>query len=508
MENKCSKSKIFVNERIFSDNFEVAIDADFTLPDYCPDVSKIFKCQSEGRIISKSVNGKTVTLDGIVILNLIYCDKNSRLYNYVYEYPFSKSVELNNETIESIICAKIKIDYINCRAVTGRKIDIHGAAGIFLRVMRKRPCEVLSDYQDNTVELKKDSTVVITPMGYCEKYITIEEDIPLNAPANISNIIRNDANIDLYECKIIKDKAIIKGNVCISLLYCVAENNKPQSLKCNIPFSQILDVEGINETCESDIKCEIANFEIKTEHSQTGECKAFGIVLKLLISCEGYCQNETPVILDAFSRRNNAEIKNEIVNFDRIIENIHENQVFKANLRLDDEIESVVDLWTKIKSVNVHFEDNVMTVFGILSASAVLCGEDHNTYYCEKPLEFEYKYSVDGASNLYSDPEVNIIDCSYTITDSKTIELRVNLSIKAVVYEQVKLSVITDLLVDKSSPKAYKKSSAMTIYFPCENECVWDIARTYNASVDEIMKINELSSDKLKSGMMLIVPVV
>ena len=54
MEQKVLKTNVYVNETIFSDNSEVAIDIDFTLPDYCQDISKIFKCQSVPRISSKS----------------------------------------------------------------------------------------------------------------------------------------------------------------------------------------------------------------------------------------------------------------------------------------------------------------------------------------------------------------------------------------------------------------------------------------------------------------------
>ena len=46
----------------------------------------------------------------------------------------------------------------------------------------------------------------------------------------------------------------------------------------------------------------------------------------------------------------------------------------------------------------------------------------------------------------------------------------------------------------------------MTVYFTTADECVWDIARIYNASVDEIMSINALEDSCLKQGTMILVP--
>ena len=68
MQQKCLKSDIYINENYFCDSLEQAIDVDFTLPDFCPDISKIFKCHAVPRITSKSLSGNNITVDGNVII--------------------------------------------------------------------------------------------------------------------------------------------------------------------------------------------------------------------------------------------------------------------------------------------------------------------------------------------------------------------------------------------------------------------------------------------------------
>ena len=43
MEEKALKTGVYVNETILNELLETPIDVDFTLPDYCGDISKIFK---------------------------------------------------------------------------------------------------------------------------------------------------------------------------------------------------------------------------------------------------------------------------------------------------------------------------------------------------------------------------------------------------------------------------------------------------------------------------------
>ena len=65
MEQKCLKTGVFVNETIYLDTAEQAVDIDFTLPDYCPDISKIFKCQAMPRIAAKGITDKPLNIEGL-----------------------------------------------------------------------------------------------------------------------------------------------------------------------------------------------------------------------------------------------------------------------------------------------------------------------------------------------------------------------------------------------------------------------------------------------------------
>ena len=154
MEQKCLKTSVYVNDIIFSDSTEQAIDVDFTLPDYCPDISKIFKCQAVPRISSKGINGKTITIDGSVCITLLYADRDGNLCSYEYQYPFSKNLEMNKECAGANLCCKIRNEYINCRAVTGRKVDIHGVISLKVKVVGCRSTDIITDIDARNLRSK------------------------------------------------------------------------------------------------------------------------------------------------------------------------------------------------------------------------------------------------------------------------------------------------------------------------------------------------------------------
>ncbi len=509
MEEKILKTSVYVNDIVFNETAEQPVDVDFSLPDYCPDISKIFKCRAVSRISSKSMSGKNITVDGYVCITVLYCDASEKLCSYEYQYPFSKNIEMSEECSSGNLNVQSKCDYINCRAVTGRKIDIHGAVSIIIKVFKRKCTDVISDIDDCNIEQRRGTAPATVPMGYAEKYLMVEEEIQIgqSQPA-AERIMRYDAKPCIKESKIINDKVVVKGEMAVWLLYCPEGEGAPQSVKTVLPFSQIVDIEGITETCECESKAFVAFLEIKPRSTEGG-IRIFALSAKLLVTCEAYCKNDISVVLDAFSRKYKAEMKCENICFESICENISENFHCKKNLELDRPIASVSDLWCDMQSVSAKFEGMDMTISGTLIACMIACGNDYGASYFEKPIDFEYKYTLkDCCEQLHCSPEVDITSCGYTITGAESVELRVDLSINAAVYECRKIPLITAVKVDESRPCEKSVKCAMTIYFTGENECVWDIAKHYSASVDEIMKINDLADTCLPENKMLLIPAV
>ncbi len=510
MNDKALKTSVYVNDTVFCDSAEVAIDVDFTLPDYCPDISKIFKCKAVPRISSKGVNGKNINLEGSVCLTLLYCDKDGRLSSYEYQYPFSKNLEMAEECATANIACRIRTEYINCRAVTSRKVDIHGAAGISIKVFKRKCTDIISDFDDDNIELRRGIAPATVPMGYAEKYLIVEEEIKIGEgqPA-IKNILRFDANSSVKETKIIKDKAVVKGELTVSILYCAEDIKTPQCVKTVLPFSQIIDVTGITEECLCDTKSEIAFIDVKPRSSVTGENKSFSLTSKLLLTCEAYCSNDIAVVLDAFSRKYQSDIKRNKVCFEKITHNISEVYHCKKNIEMDEDVTSVIDLWCNVQSNTTRFEKENMIICGTIVVGMIVCNSDGNAVYCEKPIDFEYKYPLNTVLNTpHCEPQLEILSCGYTLTSSNNAEIRIELLINAAVYEKRELSLISDMSIDSEHIVERKNKASLIVYFCTDGDCVWNIAQNYNASVDEIMKINSLEKDELTEGKMILVPIL
>lgn len=66
------RQAVCVNELIYEGSVEQSVDSDLTLPDYCPDILRILKCTVTPRVTGSQVSGERITVDGTVLVRLIY----------------------------------------------------------------------------------------------------------------------------------------------------------------------------------------------------------------------------------------------------------------------------------------------------------------------------------------------------------------------------------------------------------------------------------------------------
>lgn len=508
MEQKILKTGIVSLDTVFCESAEQPIDIDFTLPDYYADISKILKCRAVSRVVSKSANGNHVLVEGCITATVIYCGSDNCISSYEHQYPFSKRFDTGINVEGCDLTVSSKCEYINCRAVTGRKIDIHGAAGIYVTLTKRRFSDVVSDCDDCNIELLRCNVPATVPMGVAEKYLLVEEEIDLGAgQPDIRCIIRYDADVNITDSKIMAGKSVVKGELIIKLLYAPEGNLSPQMVRYQLPFSQLIELDGINDGCDCESKASIANLEIKPRVSATGECRQFMLAAKLLITSECCCNNDVAVVVDAYSRKYEAEINKSDVNFNKICEQINQNFICKKTIEFSQgALSSVCDIWCDVHTDAVKFDSNSMCVSGVATVFIIAADDTMIPVFYEKTLDFEYLHPMNTYGQFKCLPEISVIGTNYTITGECNMELRIELSICATVYQSSKISLITDIKTNEGKAVAKTNKAAMTVYFASKGEKLWDIAKKYFANVEELKQINESDDEIILSDKMILIP--
>ena len=175
MDLKLFKEEISTFEEIISTNCEQSVELDYVLPDYYPEIHKIIKCIAEPHVISRCVNDSFLSYDIALLVKILYCSENSSRINVIdQKLMYTKSVELQRNVINPDIKISVGTDYINCRAINSRRVDLRGALSIEISVADISSIQLISGAEGMGIQLHKIPVTYPSNRLFASKQFMVE----------------------------------------------------------------------------------------------------------------------------------------------------------------------------------------------------------------------------------------------------------------------------------------------------------------------------------------------
>lgn len=511
MDYNVSKGELSVNEILYDGCQEQPVDLDFSLPDYCPDIQRILKCQVYPRIHMRNLSGDRLEVEGVASIKLLYLDEGKQNIRCCeHSSPFSCSFNLKKSPMNPVIFTKVKVEYINCRAVSPRKLDIHGAFSVCAKVMGAAKQEIVCDIPEEGLEQRKKSIQTSGILCTAQQQFTVSEVLEIGqGKPEAESVLRTDITAIVHDCKAIVNKAIVKGEVLVKVLYAGnLDNGELETMEYSIPVSQIVDAEGMTDDCTCDVRLEVLGHDIQVRTDSSGEDNLLSVDIKMAAAVIAYHDSEIQVVTDAYSTKYDLELDYKTLSFDRLLEFVRDTYIYKNTVEIGDSgVSRVIDVWNELSSVTAQQENDQILFQGKFNACILAVSSEGEPIYTEKMIDFEYSHDWSGKpQQVRCDPDLIVLSLSYRITGSNGVEIRAELGLSTPVYQSEAHKAICFVSADETKPRKKDDTAALTIYYADAGEQLWNIARAYCTSVEAIKLENDLADDVLDSRSMLLIP--
>ena len=98
MEYPLNKTTVYAVKSILDTVCEQPVDAEVTLPDYCPDIERILRCSLTEWIDSESVSGGELSAQGSARISVLYIDADKHhIRSFEHQTPWSAAIEISAE---------------------------------------------------------------------------------------------------------------------------------------------------------------------------------------------------------------------------------------------------------------------------------------------------------------------------------------------------------------------------------------------------------------------------
>ena len=485
-----------ITKTIFDGTPEQGFETDILLPDYCKDITRILKCNATSRISRISQNANTVDIDGVVLVQVYYLCSENKINSYSTRLMFSKTLTLNCDNL--VLWAKVssQIQYINCRVVNPRRLDIRGAVTIFSNVTSCEEIALLKECDDD-VQVMRNNVSSLCQVGKLTQPFSVKEEIP--SENQITNVLRTHAIAQTAEVKIINNKLIVKGQMSVHLTT-QNDNEEIEHSTYTIPISQIADLQGVDEESICCVDFDVVYVDTSVKNIENGQILEFDAKLVLTVDAKTVC--DTTICTDAYGTQCEVTPKKENVTVTTLCQHIDEKKVYKNTFPLEDPTDIVCDLWYEEKPLNQTFENNSLTLTLGVVISMILSNDSGECNYVEQTLPVIETIPLKDVTSAMFEGCVKVCEVAYTTTQNG-VEVTLTVKFLGNVISKNTLNAITTLECDET--KRYKeKDCALTIYFASNGESVWEIAKRYHTKKDAITLANNLDTDTVAGGILLI----
>ncbi len=513
MDFKVNHELIPLTEVIYDGIQEQSIELDYILPDYYPDIFRLVKCETIPHIVSYNLTDDMVSYELCADINILYCSEGSSQLNVIKQkFTYSKTLEARKGGANPEISLKPKVDYVNCRVVNQRRLDIRGVVTTKIKAINEKSQEMICDAYGLNVQMKKCPVEYALGKLSASKIVNITEETELGtSKPPIIAIVKSYAVIRDGDKKIIANKLVAKGSAEINVLYSCEISGQPsmETMKFTVPYSQILDINGLDETYRCYVKTDTVTCDVVPMADKDGNMTKLQCELAIWISCSAVKTAHAELITDIYSTRHPCEFSLSKVRISQTPVSV--NEQVHARCSVDNNASKVYDIWCNPGNAAVRIDEDQKEVYinGMVQYAVMMQNEEGMPVFVEKDGAYEHKIGLESIEKGSSfEADIKIEGCTYNLSSNGSIIIDADILICGKLYKSSEIEAVTAIDINADEIKPKEGDYAIKLYFGTEGESVWNIARKYSTSVKAVMEENDLYDEKLTGNSMLLIPIV
>ncbi len=507
------KENIQLEKLVGEEYVSIPVKEEYLIPDTHPDVYKILSLDVDTSIINKEVQTDKVVVETLLKFNVIYLAKEEGEFvitSHVYEKNISNQIDIQGAEHKMVCYAKCELEHINSNIINERKINIEAYFTIKSRVYERENVEFIKDVNSNgDVQLQKKPDRIEKIVANKNFNIEAKSKIKVGIDKpQIDKIISHSFLIHKKDIKILEDKVQASCYIKMNIVYKSNDGKELYVLEDDIPVTKEEEVIGVGLGMISDYDIELHNFNINVEEDETNEKKVVDFDAVVNVDTKIIKIEDIEILDDIYSPTSTITVNKDAFNICMTRAEGSTEIIVKDNISLenDDNIAQIISSIGKVISVNSKIDNNKVIVDGVLKVDSIYACSDENKYLNTVSGDLPFECSID-IQNINDGMEENIyvnLENIQSTVEANTVAVKAVIYILAKVKEKTVKQYIKDI---EQKDEVKEKNASISIYVVQKNDTIWNLAKKYNTTMENIIKINNIENpDIIYPGEKLIIP--
>jgi len=472
--------------------------AETVVPDINDDVGKIVSVRTNILLKSKENTARGVCVEGEAEAAVLYITESAEAVSFVkLSKKFTIDFDVPDMPEEAQSRIMLSLADTQARVINPRKLSVTfsvtGEVSVYTRE-NVISCTLLPEnIAEKGIHVKSEKSEFTMVAAAAERTFAVSEQFTFPAGKSVpAKLISERAEFLINDTQVIGTKAIARGEMKVEVVYLSDDAACPMKAEFSTPFSQIIETgEEQTELCVSTV--EICSQYFELIDAVNGE-KMLNTEIHAVLQVTCYSKVECSYIADAYCNLLPCICSRQSV---RLTEQM---QILKTRLVSDEKImlpEDCADILSILPAASQPTFDN-----GTLRGDVVM-----DIVYRSSQGELCSARKTVCVQGECEGRNIRLISWHltdvYLRTDGGLIDSHAAVEIQYQNEKYTERSSVTGLELDDEAPYDFSSFPTVTIVRAEGNE-LWEYARKYHSSVEEIEAVN--GREENYTGKLLLIP--
>lgn len=490
---------------------QITFDDDYIVKDHMPDVVKIICASGKAELEEKRIVSGAVWLTGAICFHIMYrSDTGGQLPEVIQgTIPFQEKIVVENLEESDQLQVFLKIEDLSVAIINSRKLSLRGLMNVEAlaeKIREERISYGLKDAKECQIRMEDEQLLDLLTMQHDILRIHNELNLPKAKP-NINKIICYYIDVRNQEYEVHSNQVGVSGDAHICLLY-QSEEQQPEWYEEIMHFSGKINCSVGENPDLYWVRCQLLQHKIEAEVDYDKEMRQFSVEMIFDLNVKAWMEDRIAVMKDVYSLEceltptyKPISIWNYLVKNDakyRIAEQMH----LEAGV---GRILQICGYKSAVELEHSQVAERGIVVEGVLSVDMLYITMDDGFPIAHRleQIPFEEKLDVpELTGDITYELQCGIDQLQVNLLDNSEYEIKAILRVEALVLQRREISIIDCL--EQREFSAQEEQAGIVGYIVQKGETLWDIAKKFRTTVDEIVDTNGMTGTTVKEGDRLI----
>lgn len=489
---------------------QIAIEDDVNIPDLRPDIDKVIFQSGVIRLEEVKPGNDQVALKGSLAVHILYqSEEEEEPFSKIEtELPFDELFHMDGVSASDSICVKYELEDLSVGIINSRKISVRVLVTLELlaRAIYDEAAAVDVETSLATEYRKKPLNVLETTV--CKKDIfrfRHEETIPTQFPNVLEILYASVVPVNL-ECIPEEGKMMVRGNMRLFFLYTPdGDEESSRYFETTVPLQEEIVCSGLDAQMIPSVGIMMSdvNYEVKSDYD--GEDRIIAIEAAFDLDMKAYEEKTYDILADMYCVTKDIQTECKDAMFLQLLQNKQARTRVKERIELEEaDCTNLIHHEETVNLEDVEIEEGKLNLSGNMQIRCLYASDPEmkEFHYVERDIPFDYTLdNVDlTGKELHHEIFMQVAQADITMLDPKTIECNATINMNLLLLEEKKETIIVGAEVSDFMPDQMQNLPGMVIYIVKSGDSLWKIGKEYFIPVEEIKRLNELTTDEIHPG--------